>query len=920
MKGNCGNMGVNKKEKPGEKKMETEKNNFWKENKELWFSFLLCGLSMYIFCVSSVRMYEKESTLLTGDVLKQYIPALRAFVRSIWQGAGITYSWDLFCGMNATEFYGTYVGGSFVNLIYLLFPSMDPEVFLQIAFSLKVAMAGLCFSFFCKKFWKMQGIGVIFFSLFYALCSFQFSINVINYIWMDAIYMLPLILALIVMLFEEGKWFPLVPAYFYLFFCNFYMGYVVGCFSALFFLGYFFLYKGLCKKNLGIPMQFAVSVIWAAALAAFSLLPIGLFLLHHTPADTTVADTSLVQQNILLLLSRFSFGIEVSNFVKLPHLYCGIPVILLVGVFFGSREIGKKEKILFGSLLGIMLLSTMVLPLYMFWHGFDNPDSWYHRFSYTIAFLCVSMAVRAVRELWKLQPKKILLIGVLEVLVMTGINVYGCYANRHQEMQRAVYSSIIAVCWILFAVVLTILKEDKRRRVAILAVLLACVEVISNGCLTDRFFQNGSQRKIWEEENQLIMDADQEDHSFYRVDFQNEYNYSQDTYFGHKGISDFWSYENYPLKNTLGNLGMFTSPRLMRSMGLNSMTQLLLGVKYSRRTSGATEYERSGVSGFMYPRYLSLGFMVSENVENISFQTGEGSSNREYFPLGENTEENMVMVENVFENCNRLAGAMTGGTTQIFVRVPAEKIAIESHGVELGREGEDYILSAQLSDDETKWIDFKVSEVEDQVYVAFEGNNTIYSSDLPWIYDYYNPLDMGVVGVRYTKPLDIVNSQYVCTVAMARGTTLDTISCKEIQFYSENQEGLQQLYDQLSQNQLDIMDYKNGYVHGKVTTGEGQKLLFTSIPYDEGWKVKRVNADGSKELLPTCSLLDEAFLGVRLPGEGVYELEMTYTPEGMVPGLIISGVAFAAFLCTLLLLKKRKTSQKSEEISTEEVS
>ena len=207
-----------------------------RRNADIFLSFSVCGLSMYLFCIYSVTRYPRTSTLLTGDVLGQYIPALRSFVKNVWSGNGLSYSWDVFLGMNATEYYGTYVGGSFVNLVYLFFPWLSPEAFIRIAFTLKTAMAGAGFTYFCKKAWNTGNMVPVFISVFYAMCGFQVSSNIVNYIWMDALYMLPIVTANIVVGLKEKRWTPLVLSYAYLFICNFYMGYIVGIFSAIFFI------------------------------------------------------------------------------------------------------------------------------------------------------------------------------------------------------------------------------------------------------------------------------------------------------------------------------------------------------------------------------------------------------------------------------------------------------------------------------------------------------------------------------------------------------------------------------------------------------------------------------------------------------------------------------------------------------------
>lgn len=907
--------------------MKRIKDKF-RKNIDVIIAFLLCGISMYLFCRISVTRYPSQSTLLTGDAMGQYFPAICSFVRNVWNGQSLSYSWSLFLGMNATAYYGTYVGGSFVNFIYLLMPWMSPEGYFCMALTLKTAMAGACFAYFCKKVLGIDGMIPVFFSLFYSMCGFQLGINVINIIWMDAMYLLPLLVVFLTDFLKYGKWKGLVITYAYLFLCNFYMGYIVGFFSALYFIMYAFFYKkNVCKihKNyVSLFFRYASQVLLAVAMAAFVILPLAMFLMTKNPADSTQANSGLVQHDLLLLFSRFFFGIEVSNFVLLPYLYVGIPTFMLLIVFFISKEIEKKEKAFWGILVFLMILPCMVLPLYMFWHGFDNPDSWYHRFSFILAFLCAAIACKAATALKKYKKKTLVIIGMVELFSSVGIILYGAMNNKHQPSQMLIWNIVLILIWLALLVNMLSLKGKKRKIVKGVAILFAMSEVIINGCLEDRFFQDRATLQVWCDENISASQLLHQDPSFYRVCNLNSINFNTDTWMGFMGFGDFWSFENYECKNALGKLGMFVSPRVLKDDGLNPVTQLLLGVKYNVRNSGEQDMNMAGAGVAQYPYFLGLGFLVRDDLLTLSLN--DNYVDREYEPEVEKYDEAFFMkeniplpeedvenggVENVFVNCNELLQSMTG-VGNIFVRLPQEEIIIEEHGITLGRKGEDYFLLGDYSDEETKWIDFSVAAINQDIYVAFEGNNEISTSDMPWLYNYYNPVDGGVVGVRYSKSLEQVGDKKVCTVAMAKGTTRNYVAFKEMQFYYVDWNAYQVAYEALSQHQLELTEFKNGYVRGKVQVPSTDQILFTSIPYDSGWKVM---AGGEK--VETVSLLDGAFLGVKFPSEGTYDLIFEYHAPGAMVGKMISVIAWLLFL--VLCFGDRRKDASLLEMTEKEI-
>ena len=88
---------------------------------------------------------------------------------------------------------------------------------------------------------------------------------------------------------------------------------------------------------------------------------------------------------------------------------------------------------------------------------------------------------------------------------------------------------------------------------------------------------------------------------------------------------------------------------------------------------------------------------------------------------------------------------------------------------------------------------------------------------------------------------------------------------------------------------LEVTSFTDSHILGTVRSEGG--ALFTSIPYDPGWRVK---VDGTP--VETYGV-SEAFLAFDVPA-GEHTVELRYTPQGLWAGILFSGIN----LCLVILL------------------
>ena len=134
-----------------------------------------------------------------------------------------------------------------------------------------------------------------------------------------------------------------------------------------------------------------------------------------------------------------------------------------------------------------------------------------------------------------------------------------------------------------------------------------------------------------------------------------------------------------------------------------------------------------------------------------------------------------------------------------------------------------------------------------------------------------------------------------------------------------DQDAYQKVHDKLAGSQLQLTHFEDGAFTGTVDVKEAGVLML-SLPYDEGWSLK---IDGEED---DYYMIGDALTGIDL-AEGTHTIEMTYTPEGLWMGTLLSLICVALYLITTAIgqrIEKNRPQEPDEEESdleeeTEEV-
>jgi uncharacterized membrane protein YfhO len=117
-----------------------------------------------------------------------------------------------------------------------------------------------------------------------------------------------------------------------------------------------------------------------------------------------------------------------------------------------------------------------------------------------------------------------------------------------------------------------------------------------------------------------------------------------------------------------------------------------------------------------------------------------------------------------------------------------------------------------------------------------------------------------------------------------------------------NKELFEQGYAKLSSQILQLTEFSNTKVKGKITALD-DGLLYTSIPADKNWSAY---VDGIKHEIVK---IDNAMIAVSL-NKGYHEIEFRYFNKSFLAGGIVSLVSLAVFIALAMFERRKRRSSE----------
>lgn len=855
--------------------------------------FLMAALGIYFILEFAGFGIFGDYSIISGDMKENYIPAIVNICRNIRSGNSIFYS--LMYGMGSNmSLYNAYYSYSPFNILYFIFYNCDMNAVTVVTIMLKTGLAALTFRFFARKSLQASEFVSVVFSIFYSLCSYQIVFNVQNIIWLDALFVLPMIWHGLYKLIRGEHAYSLIFWYAYIFISQFYMGYMIGIASFIYFVILICIKMDLKDKRKVIKTGFSylLSVLLSVGLSAWAWLPAFIYLVNQNVS--TSSEFTRLGINIIDVFNQLFWG-EISGYdAAFPYIYCGILTAVLMVIFFVDKKNDLKERIGNGVMLALLIVSCLVVPFYAAWHGFDFPNSYGFRFSFIISFVICSIATMEMERMKEINKYAYVGILILFSLVYVIASLWqGVRFDAYKisnSLKYGLVNAIFLVFWLFVLWKWNSNREKCIKTISILIVVIALVETVTNGFVMMDGRDPGGRKLLkgeydaWKADGQWIGSELQKDNELYRICTYQDFGASTGINYGYNTVSFFGSSENVALRNVLGYLGLWNTPRAVRSFGMTEPVKTLLGIKYNAYAdptgNGLVNSDNSIPDLKLNEYYSGMGFLVEGNVEDYN-----------------------CLNANAIEGINALLTVMTGNESRVFFPISSSIISVEENGLSLLSDEEGLIICY----DENAKVDLQDADITFRMNCSYDGNFYAYIDNAASYYtrDAYkiaggdeNYIDHnGAMTVSYIKNMEMDNDNPVVRI-VSEGFDGEE-KFRGIYFYYFSYDEFEKVYKNLNKKVLNVLNYSNGYIKGTIEGEDVQKLLYVSVPYEKGWKAY---VDGIETAI--TPIIYDSFIAVPITGEGVHEVELKFEAPGQKWGIVISGISFIIAFC--LLMRKKK--------------
>ncbi len=638
----------------------------------------------------------------------------------------------------------------------------------------------------------------------------------------------------------------------------------------------------------------------------------------------------------------------------LPMIYCGVLALVAIPLFYMSPAISVKKKALSAGVLGFIVLSFMVNTIDLAWHGFSAPNWLEFRNSFIAIFFLLVLACDGIRSLKKIPFGKVMTVSVALCALIMIVQKFGYTFQQGPDVKvlddaKCILLSIALV--IVYAVILYFMKQTKWEAVASFALAaIVCVEMflgslmnvvdleedvgsikygnwLSDSGKTEYYSGHvGSVKRL----EQIVSEIQKKDTSFYRMEstvYRKKGGVNEPMAVGMKGISHSTSTLNESVIKLLRKLGYASESHWTKYLGGSPLTDALLGIKYvitknntmdpyiySENLAMDEYYEfipnPTKIYAMQNTKALSLAYGVSEKVLEIDDFLQEP---KVYSSLDLQNKLINTMLSEVMSTPNVLRGIYaqpnaTDGRVRSFEN---SHTVINANG-EPETVGNRYYVIEDDDSAGTITFDFEAKQNGD-IYMHLPGFAFADSADMCKIYVNDSKLDPS------ENVADYFTSETWTTVNIGRFKNGEKVSVRieysggklyisqesPYYFYYIDYTKMNDVFSRLSDASMYIEEYGNDYVKGFIDLPVGQELIFTTIPYDEGWKVY---VDG--EQVEPVKALDSLLAVPSTPGG--HDIEFVYRPDCAVYGALISVIGIVIFALLVIWSRVRRVLKCNE--------
>lgn len=816
---------------------------------------ILLPISIMGFVYFLLGIYPgSEKTILASDALSQTSNFFASFNNALHGKQSFLYTWYGSLGLNYWSFMAYYINGIFSPLVYFFDNSQMPDA-LYLILLLKFGAIGGSFWIMSDRIFKIPQWAKVILSVSFALSGFCIAYSP-QQMWLDGLIYLPLVILGIHRLMDQMKPVLLFTSYLLLFLSNFYMAFMIGVFSFLYVFCRFILAPKLYKKTI---IPYLVTSLLAGGASMVTILPTLMDLKNNGERLTELNHFFTRDTGIWDIPVKTMVGVyDTSKYGSAPFLYFGLLGTIFCLFYFVSPKIQLKNKLVYGSLLFLLIASVYIEPMNLFWHGFHAPNMFLFRFSFLVSFLGLLLAGFGLEKVTKKDDSRILNV-VIGMIFIYALMIFLANRKRYDFLDK---TSVLASVVLLIVYLVILLLKDRWKGQNFWLILLMAVFIgemtlnaqrLVEGIATEwRYPERIAFDQNYEDVNQLVEWTKKENDALYRLANLDSSSRNESFLHGYSGVSMFSSIRNRHSSMYMNALGFRSTGTNLTIQYINNtlVMDALVGIKYNLAQKdpnkfGFTLKKTNGKYGVYENEFaLPLGILTDQGIykkdvvnnqtELLQYLSGKKDSFF-YFSEIKTVKEENVQIED-------------HDSVLFYSKTTPNKSRKITYSVEVPARSQAYLsLYGQGPEVDVKT---KVNGVEN--WASIEGTGQYYNLG------YFEKAETVQVEVSFTgdRVVHLVKPNAMFMNVDSFKEAIKQIKEKDVDFKTDGR-----------------------IAEANVNLAKDQVVL-TTIPYDKGWQAY---IDGEKITIPTFK---DAFLALPVP-KGSHTIKFVFIPQGLKIGAVL---------------------------------
>lgn len=854
---------------------------------------LIVALTMHLYFFMAKALPAPRG----GDPVDQYL-IFYYFLHNMFSNGEFFWSWKYGLGGDIFGQFSYYYTTSLFFWLSLLVEvdSLKDVIYIKFFFSILKSYLAM-FSMYVLLRYHRRSVS---FSLIGALV-YGGSVLIVTYAFFsdfmaDGMVFLPFVIwSLDLFVDKKIKW-VFVSFVFLIVISNFYFAFITSVYIFLYAACKYFILYPAFKIRTFVSYYWDISVYYLVGLLAgsFSFFPA---VYNFLNADRFEKEVEIP----FLFEPAFYESLAYNLFFRISTIT--MPVLCLFILAAGFRIADREIKIRFYFTL-FMILLYCVPATYSFFNGFSAIQyRWLYLFVFTFAFF-VPFVLDYIIEKKRVYPavwsSLVLVLGWMIALKLMDLDY---------EAEKQANIVLLLITSLIF-IILCLAKKVSGHFVKISLLSLTVVNVLFVNFAS---FQQGLgpyedlkkiNEKVYGEhgidhdgERAVIDFLKKKDNSFYRIVWQSPKLHNLPMLYGYNGFSAYQSLIPYNIsrffKEHYQTLQL-DSPSQFQNVDERWYLETALGAKYYVVPPGSIYkpygYSRLGtIAGYtIYENnyYLPLGFMYSYGIDKEEFSSLHAAEKDQLLLQAAVTEEKPEVLGLKKFDRRRLNNTVLhkgmSGLELHNIKKAENRFLVGPNGkirISINKPATNGELIAQL----------KITPLHKSNYRVTINNKQADRRALDDPYSYPQDsltVNLGDEDLSNTVEISLTPGEY----------KIDAIN---LVFNSYSP--IPQLVEQMKENQLKNIKYSEQRIEGEVQASEAG-LLFMSIPFSKGWKVK---VDGnSVDAVET----NYSFIGIPLK-KGSHEIELKYTTPYLKEGLMISLATITGYIWISLRMRRKQRSQ-----------